>query len=193
MTTAEFEKIIAQAKAGNEIPVNRYFKDLYVKFKPRLMSITHSAQDADDIYMEAMYKFWRDFVKGDKKLPDNIDGYLYVAAKNVWLDQCRKKERRKIVPMENVAYTMSEAPEVESRQELIEQETLEAKKQSAWKKAVQRMCDKCTQIYQQHIIQKQKLSKLWKEMGYKNHQGIIQAKYNCKKELTRLFFEELEA
>lgn len=192
MTTAEFEKIIALAKTGNEIPVNRFFKDLYIKFKPRLMGITRSAQDADDIFMEAMYKFWRDFVKGDKKLPDNIEGYLYITAKNVWLDQCRKKERRKIVPMENVSHTMSVEPEVEYHQELLEQEETEQKKQIAWKKAVQRMCDKCKQIYQQHIIQKQKLSKLWGELGYKNHQGIIQAKYNCKKELTRLLFEELD-
>jgi len=191
MSTAKFKKIIAEARAGNEIPVNRFFKDLYVKFKPRLMGITRSAQDADDIFMEAMYKFWRDFVKGNKKLPDNIDGYLYITAKNIWLDQRRKKERRQTVPMENVAFTMSVEPDVEYHQELIEQEAIETRKQTAWQKAVQRMCDKCKQIYQQHIINNQKLSKLWKEMGYKNHQGIIQAKYNCKKELTRLFFEEL--
>jgi len=187
-----FEKIIAEARAGNELPVNRFFEDLYAKFKPRLIGITRSAQDADDIFMETIYKFWRDFVKGDKKLPDNIDGYLYVAAKNIWLDQLRKKERRKTVPIEySPAVNTAVEPDVEYQQDLIEQENIEQKKQMAWHKAVQRMCDKCNQIYQEHIINNQKLSTLWKKMGYKNHQGIIQAKYNCKKELTKLFFEEL--
>lgn len=192
MPMTKFEKIIAEARAGNELPVNRFFEDLYLKFKPRLMGITHSAQDADDIFMETIYKFWRDFVQGDKKLPDNIDGYLYVAAKNIWLDQLRKKKHRQTVPIEysRVANATVE-PDVEYHQDLMEQEEIEQKKQVAWKKAVQQMCDKCRQIYQKHIINNQKLSKLWEEMGYKNHQGIIQAKYNCKKELTRLFFEAL--
>lgn len=192
MSATKFEKIIAEARIGNEQPVNRFFEDLYVKFKPRLMSITHSAQDADDIFMETIYKFWRDFVQGSKKMPDNIDGYLYVAAKNIWLDQLRKKARRQTVPIE-YSHAMNAAvePDVEYQQEFMEQEEIEQKKQIAWKKAVRQMCDKCRQIYQEHIINNQKLSKLWEKLGYKNHQGIIQAKYNCKKELTKLFFEAL--
>ncbi len=191
MNINELKKIIEQATQGNELPFDHFLNALFERLQPRLLSLTQSSQETEDIFITSMQKFWERFVINQEKLPLNIDGYIYIMCKNAWLMGKRNIPRTVILneslKTENV-YDDNDL-DTETRIEELEQDWLQKK---ALYKALDQLSAKCKSLMEADMDKNTKLKDLQGEMGFTNYQALVQAKYNCKKRLIKKVYEILE-
>ena len=74
----------------NKEKFNLLLKEAYAYCIPRLIRLTNSKADAEDAFMESMYQLWRDLQEDKLKHKGNLKAYIYVNAKNKWLNKKRK-------------------------------------------------------------------------------------------------------
>jgi len=193
MDQNEIKKIIDAASSGNEFPFDRFFEDTFQKLLPKLSFLTKSKEDAKEVFIISMQKFWERFVINQEELPHNSVGYIYMMCRNTWLLQKRK-------PWD--AVTLSEEPEVFRDQELNvydpdmkEEITAEMNedliRHKALVTAMNLLSAKCKTLIEAELYETILLKDLQKDLGFGNYQALVQAKYNCKKKLVKKVYEAL--
>lgn len=194
-TKFSFAHIIEEYHNGNKLPFNQFFKETYKNTRGRLVTLMKSEVDADDIFSECMHKFYELFIVQGKPVPDtNAEGYIYQMCKNACISSFRKKKRYELVSNDDLKLKntdqASSTEKIEDNQHWTELEKEDHKKM-ALTKALGLLGKKCKKLFDKNITEKIKLKNLWEELGYINYQAIVMAKYNCKKELSGIFFTEL--
>lgn len=191
MDSSKLKEILKQAQNGQTKNFNQFFVEVYAKCKPKLLQLTKSKFDTDDLFSEVMAKFWERFVIKQEPLPkENINGYVYRMCINAFHNLKRKQNSDKIdyknkIPENHIEHE-------ESEQDLWQELKKDEVKHTAFQNSLKKLCDKCKSLFDAILFEGKKLKDIWEPMGYKNYQLIVQAKYNCKKKLTRYFFIELE-
>jgi RNA polymerase sigma factor (sigma-70 family) len=182
------------------------FKQFLVKAHqyclPRLKRLTGSEADAEDVFMEAAYQFWKDLQVGKIKDQRNLKALLFVMAKNRYLSLMRKRKRKSLQEYSTdpqIIHLHERQAANASFDELVQaeeaQETLLANEErsKAFQKAFQRLEKKCRDLLQQFILEKKRLKELQVQLDYPSVDAIKMAKYRCKKQLVDLFQEEVAA
>jgi len=192
----KWEKVVAAYKDGNERPFDQLLiKEYHKEHKPRLLSLTRSADDAWLIYVEAMLKFRDKFVLSDLPLPNNPDGYINRMERNIWIDICRKRNKKRQIHYVDIEVKQLGAmltTAVAEYDPLFEKVSNEETYLAALEIAIGKMCDKCREIIEKNIFQNIKLKTLKVEMNYTgSYQAIVEKKKRCIKKLTKIFFMEL--
>ncbi len=193
MDQSEIKKIIDSAINGNEFPFDRFFEDTFKKLLPKLSFLTKSKEDAKEVFVISMQKFWERFVINQEELPHNSVGYIYMMSRNAWLLQKRKLWD---------AVTLSEEPEVFRDQEMNEYDpTIETEikeemdedllKHKALSTAMNLLSPKCKTLIEAVLDDTVRLKDLQETLGFGNYQALVQAKYNCKKRLVQKVYEAL--
>ncbi|MGY3791721.1 RNA polymerase sigma factor [uncultured Aquimarina sp.] len=189
MNRNKLEKIVEQARQGNELPFDYFFKDLFKRLQPRLLSLTKSPQETEEIFISAMQKFWERFVIQEENLPINSLGYIYQMCKNNWL--MNKRNPWNSFALKDDLHLLSNREQSNNTYsndsiEDLEQEWLQNK---ALSQALDALSDKCKMLMQSEINPEIKLKDLQQELGFGNYQALVQAKYNCKKRLIKKVYE----
>lgn len=191
MTENDFKKIIDSAIEGNEFPFDRFFEDTFQKLLPKLTSLTKSREDAQEVFIISLHKFWERFVINQEKLPHNSVGYIYMMCRNAWLLQKRQ-------PWSTV--TLSDTPDVYQHHEVNKGESsMETEKHmnddllkhKALATAIESLSPKCKTLIEAELDTQVRLKDLQQDLGYRNYQALVQAKYNCKKRLVKKVYEIL--
>lgn len=188
MNNTQLKKIIDQAIQGNELPFDRFLKDLFEQLKPKLILITQSTHEAEDIFIAAMQKFWERFVINQEKLPKNSVGYIFVMCRNNWLISKRHHWNSVILKDITEDIISNEQSNLDNAQ-VTESLELDWLQKRALSEALDTMSDKCKTLIQSEIDPETKLKDLQKQLGFQNYQAIVQAKYNCKKRLIKKVYE----
>ncbi len=190
----DIKYIIESAQKGNELPFNTFFDRTYQKIKPKLLSFTKSIDDSQEIFIISMQKFWERFVINQENLPHNSTGYILAMCKNAWLMQKRSKKNI-IVPVENPSEyqnPMQRDVQVDMIEDSLALEDIELLKHRALMQALNMISDKCRLLIENELDSNSQLKDLQEELGYKNYQALVQAKYNCKKRLVLKVYEVIE-
>ncbi|WP_218599728.1 hypothetical protein [Polaribacter sp. NJDZ03] len=192
MTEINLKKIIGSAINGNELLFNRFFEDTFKKLLPKLTVLTNSNDDAQEIFVTSMHKFWERFVIKQEKLPHNSTGYIYMMCRNAWFLNKRQPWSKVILDSNNTyILTKSNDDNLDTAQNKEDIENSNLLKHKALSIAINLLCDKCTKLIETELDKNIKLKDLQQEMGYANYQALVQAKYNCKKKLVKKVFEAL--
>lgn len=185
----KLEKIIYQARLGNELPFNGFLKDIFLRLRPKLVSLTNSDQETEEIFLLSMQKFWERFVINEESLPQNPVGYVFIMCKNAWL-MSKRHPWNAVLLKENIgdhqitqetSYNLADEPK-----EYLELEWL---KKRALSEALDTLSPKCRTLMQSEIDPNIRLKDLQKSLGFNNYQALVQAKYNCKKRLIKKVYE----
>ncbi|MDO7135437.1 hypothetical protein [Algibacter lectus] len=192
MTEINIKKIIDSAVNGNEFPFNRFFEDTFKKLLPKLTALTNSRDDAQDVFITSMHKFWERFVIKQEELPLNSIAYIYMMCRNAWLHK-KRQPWNSVILVDNNAYNLNKAKNdiLVTEQEKIDLENDISLKHKALSIAINELCDKCKKLIEAELDNNIKLKDLQQEMGYNNYQALVQAKYNCKKRLVKKVTEAL--
>ncbi|KAA1247536.1 RNA polymerase sigma factor [Aquimarina sp. RZ0] len=194
MADERMEQIISKAIQGNELPFNTFLKETFTALLPKLLVLTKSRDEAKEVFIISMQKFWECFVIKQQKLPHNSIGYIYIMCKNAWLLQKREQERIAVLNNEiihtQVDNQINESPENSAfdREMEAEEHTL---KHKALTMALETLSPKCKTIMETDLDPKNQLKSLQEPLGYTNYQALVQAKYNCKKRLVKKVYELL--
>lgn len=190
MNPTHFSHAFEEAQNGNSKDFNHFFALIKQKCEPKLMQLTKSKVDADEVFAQVLLKFWERFVDGKAALPtENIEGYVYRMCINAFHNMQRKRKNERMDYKEEFGKNITEG-EHKSDEDLWEELRTDEAKYTSLREAIANLCEKCKTLYN-YLMDGKKLKDIWEQLGYKNYQGIVQAKYNCKKELKRKFFIEL--
>lgn len=187
MNSSKLKKIIEQAIQGNELPFDRFVKDLFEQLKPKLLSLTQSQQEAEDIFIGAMQKFWERFVVHQEKLPENSIGYIFVMCKNNWL--ILKRHPWNSVVLKETISEDQKSNDPNNTNDSIENLEIEWFQKRALSEALDSLSQKCKTLMQTEIDPNTKLKDLQQSLGFMSYQALVQAKYNCKKRLVKKVYE----
>lgn len=177
----KLKEVVTHAKNGNELPFNDFLKQTFRGLQKQLITLTQSESKAQDVFIEAMQKFWERFVIEDNELPKNPKGYIFTTCKNI----CRMEKRNKWSQV-ILKDSFSDSDFYRSSQEEIPDE-MELKKQSL-AMAMRAISDKCKQLMELSMDASVKLVDCLEILGFETYQALVQAKYNCKKRLTKEVF-----
>jgi len=202
MTQEKWSAIIKTYKAGQTQPFEEKIMPLYKKSKGLLFNIEglNSEEDAWLVFSDSLVKFRQLFLIGSEPIPNNVNGFLYTAQKNIWIDICRKRNRKRQVKLNMMDKTQLEyvcagstALALRSVYSYQEEQVLESKRLHALDRAIGKLCDNCRKIIEEHALEGKKLKVLKEEMNYttSSYQAIVEKKKRCMKKLTKLFFMEL--
>jgi len=154
-----------------------------------------SKEDAEDIYMDALLKFYRAAVDG-KVAWGNFKGYLLKIALNI----LKEKQRRGLAVAAKMEQALTsfyeEKEEVEFDKVLeaeneLEEELFNQKKIAALNAAWEQLDDVCRELLQDTIVNDIKPRFLMDKYTFKNTRVITDKKIKCKKKLLKLVEEQL--
>lgn len=203
MLSINWPEVIAKSKKGSNIAFNRAVADNYAAhFKGPIISLTSNEEDAYEIYLEVMTKFWERFVLQTEDLPkQNINGYIFRMIRNKFVDESRKKKSLKnthVVELDpkKLIYQLKDSAmlydESHPTNEHKNKQESESKHLIALENAISKLCEDCKQLIERNIFDGERLKVLKTELGYTgSYQTIVEKKKRCIKKMTKLFFIEL--
>lgn len=188
MTRDRFQAILDEVKEGRNASIEAFFKQLFTKSIRQLQKFTHSRSEAQEAFSEVIVKFWMLFVEGNKPLPEsNIDGYIFTMAKMHCLEKYRRKNKHRVLSLEEVASRAYEIQDdAKTQVEFFQQQEQEELEQEAFSQALQKLGQNCRTLFQ--MILDTGLDKprdLWQPLGYKNARTLSSLKDQCLKKLKR--------
>ncbi|MEL6560550.1 MAG: hypothetical protein AAFQ94_20330 [Bacteroidota bacterium] len=187
------ERAIKNAILGDENLFNKFIENIYSELLPKLTAMTSSVDSARDVFIRSVQKFWERFVIKQEQLPENTVGYIFMMCKNAWLMQKRNQWNMVALTSESYSYPEADGYDhylLESEHSVKDSEYLN--RQKALTLALEQMSEKCKQLIETELDKQVKLKDLQDELGYPNYQSLVQAKYNCKKRLTKMVFRVLK-
>lgn len=164
----------------------RFYVECWKYCKPRLRHLIDDQADVDDVFAEAISKFWVYWQQGKIRHTDNLNALVYVSAKRLWFNQLRNK--KPIYSMDDYDAERQFGEEAHGFfQELVEQE--QSSQQQLLQKAWQRLDLKCQELLNVTIIYKERQNELFEKMGYKNADTVKATKYRCLQYLKKFYLE----
>ena len=139
-----------------------------------------SADDAKDIFQEAMIVLYEKVRSGSFELNCLIKTYLYSVCKRLWLKRLQHMSRY-APPIEDPESTVSVDDELE------EHEKRDAEFEMM-NKAICSLGEPCKSLLEAYYLQKQNMQVIAASFGYTNSDKAKNQKYKCLMRLKKIFF-----
>ena len=141
-----------------------------------------SADDAKDIFQEAMIVLYEKVKSGTFELNSLLKTYLYSVCRRLWLKRLLQLQKT--------------SPEVESVEDVIPvEEDLEMHEQRnadflLMEKAMNSLGEPCRSLLEAYYLQKKTMVEIAGNFGYTNADNAKNQKYKCLMRLKKLFFDQ---
>lgn len=200
MKKAAFQQLIKEVQQGQEQGLATVYSMYYETCVRQLQqSYEIMLEDAEDAFMEAMLVFRQQLI-ADTVKHQNIGGYLFIVAKNKWLE--RKRQQKSYL------YSTLNIDEVDrffgrhidvydeaSFDPMIQLENIAAGERAKQllihqvTSTYQQLGKKCQQLLKGFIIDKVSLKVLQKRLGYGTYNSIKASKNRCKHQFIKKYKE----
>ena len=141
-----------------------------------------SADDARDIFQEAMIVLYEKARSEDFELHCQVKTYLYSVCRRLWLKKLSQAHR--FVPEINgIAELVPVEEEIDANDQRNQEFTL-------MERALSRLGEPCRSLLEAYYLQKKSMSEIASGFGYTNPDNAKNQKYKCLVRLRKLFFTE---
>ncbi len=154
----------------------------YQMIQSMIINNSGTADDARDIFQEAMIVLYEKANSGSFELHCQIKTYLYSVARRLWLKRLQQMQR-----FSGEMAVVEETVQVEEEIEDHEQKNLEF---AVMEKAMMGIGEPCKSLLEAFYIQKRSMSDIAGDFGYTNSDNAKNQKYKCLMRLKRLFFSQ---
>lgn len=175
------EKILLQGLAKNDKKaVETIYRENYTMVQSLIINNNGSADDAKDIFQEAMIVLYEKARSGSFELNCQIKTYVYSVARRLWLKKLQQASRYggDIGNAENVV-PVEEDVEEHSRRD-IEFDMMD--------KAILGLGEPCKSLLTAFYLQKKNMLEIAQSFGYTNAENAKTQKYKCLMRLKKIFF-----
>jgi RNA polymerase sigma factor (sigma-70 family) len=162
------------------------FKKVYQNFtsiRKMVISIGGSAEDAKDIFQDALVIFYQMALKPEFKLNSSIKTLLYSISKNLWLKKVRDYKSKFIM-----AGTIENDYEAE---ENFEQQTTEELKTITALQVVEALGGPCKLLLQLFYYHNLSMKEIAERLGYSGEHTAKAQKYKCIERGKKMLMEKL--
>ena len=152
------------------------YKNLFPKIK-KLVTGGDRAEEAKDIFQEAMLIFYKQVIAGKFDEKYEVAGFIYTISKNLWINRVARKKRQ-------VAISLEESGKTE--EVTILDEMLVEDKKELIRKIFSGLGDKCRELLTYTIYQDLKMEEVATKMGFNSANAATTAAFRCKQKLMEL-------
>ena len=181
MKQAINEKELLQGLAVNDKKaVETIYKENYNMVQSLIINNNGSADDAKDIFQEAMIVLYEKVRSGTFELNCQIKTYVYSVSKRLWLKKLQQSSRYS-PPIED------QEASVPVDDEIAEHEKRDAEFEMM-DKAISSLGEPCKSLLEAYYLQKQNMQVIAANFGYTNADNAKNQKYKCLMRLKKIFF-----
>lgn len=174
------EKALLLGLARNEKKaVETIYRENYNMVQGLIINNNGSADDAKDIFQEAMIVLYEKARSGSFELNCQIKTYVYSVCRRLWLKRLQQANRfteigdsEPVVPVEDD----------------IEDHTKRNAEFEMMDKAIGGLGEPCKSLLEAYYLQKKNMQEIASSFGYTNAENAKNQKYKCLMRLKKIFF-----
>jgi RNA polymerase sigma factor (sigma-70 family) len=175
------EKALLEGLARNETrSVETIYRQHYNMVQSLIINNNGSADDAKDIFQEAMVVLYEKVRSGSFELNCQIKTYIYSVCRRLWLKRLQQMSRYSgdIGSPDNL---------VQVEEDLAEHEKRDAEFEMMGK-AIGSLGEPCKSLLEAFYLQKRNMQDIAASFGYTNADNAKTQKYKCLMRLKKIFF-----
>jgi RNA polymerase sigma factor (sigma-70 family) len=165
---------------GDKRTIEIIYKDHFNMIQSLIINNNGSADDAKDIFQEALIVLFEKVRSGSFELNCQLKTYLYSVSKRLWLKKLSASNR---------FVSTSDDPEYIYP---VEEEVASHEKRDAefdmMEKAIASLGEPCKSLLEAYYLQKQNMQVIAATFGYTNADNAKNQKYKCLLRLKKIFF-----
>jgi len=166
--------------ASDKKAVETIYQENFNMVQALIINNNGSADDAKDIFQEAMIVLYEKARTGSFELNCQIKTFVYSVSRRLWLKRLQQQNR----------YT---APGDSMESVVAVEEDLEAHEQrnaefDMMEKAISNLGEPCKSLLEAYYLQKQNMQVIAAKFGYTNAENAKNQKYKCLVRLKKIFF-----
>ena len=165
---------------GDKRTIEIIYKDHYNMIQSLIINNNGSADDAKDIFQEALIVLYEKVRSGSFELNCQLKTYLYSVSKRLWLKRLSVNTRF-VSAAEDLEPTFPVDDEVEAHEKRdAEFDMME--------KAIASLGEPCKSLLEAYYLNKQNMQVIAATFGYTNADNAKNQKYKCLVRLKKIFF-----
>lgn len=175
------ERILLQGLARNDKKaVETIYKENYSTVQSLVINNNGSADDAKDVFQEAMIILYEKARSGTFELNCLIKTYVYSVARRLWLKKLQQANR----------YTgeIGNAEGLVQVEDDIEGHVRRDAEFEMMEKAISGLGEPCKSLLEAFYLQKRNMQEIATNFGYTNAENAKTQKYKCLMRLKKIFF-----
>jgi RNA polymerase sigma factor (sigma-70 family) len=177
------EKALLQGLARSDRKaIEIIYRENYNMVQSLIINNSGSADDAKDIFQEAMIVLYEKVRSGTFELNCLIKTYVYSVSRRLWLKRLQQMNRY-VPAMENLQDTVPVDEDVE------ENERIDSEFQ-AMEKAISGLGEPCKSLLEAYYLERKSMQEIASFFGYTNAENAKNQKYKCLVRLKKIFFAQ---
>ncbi len=159
-----------------EAPIGYLYDAHYDNLANFIRKNKGSQQDAEDLFQEVIVVFIELIQSGKFRGQSSIKTFLYAIARNLWLNELKKKDRGFVRDTEY--YKISSAEEDDLQTTIVRNES---KRQVL--ALLENLGETCKKILVLYYYEDLSMKEIFEQMNYESEQVVRNKKYKCMKQL----------
>lgn len=173
-------EILQCIRSGKNDPVLSYLYDTTLrKVKQYIVKNGGNAEQAKDIFQDAVVILFNQVRKDKFEEAFSIDGFVYAVAKNLWINSVRKSNR--FDNHEDMSVFGTALHEKDYLTDLISKE-----RSAAVNQLFEKLNEKCRKILHYYNYEGWSMKQISEKLGYSSEDVAKSSHYRCKLALMRL-------
>lgn len=174
------EGLLKGLAEGDKRTIEIIYKDHFNMIQSLIINNNGSADDAKDIFQEALIVLYEKVCSGSFELNCQLKTYLYSVSKRLWLKKLNSSNRF-VSGAEDLEATFPVKEEVEAHEKRdAEFEMMD--------KAIASLGEPCKSLLEAYYLKKQNMQVIAAAFGYTNADNAKNQKYKCLLRLKKIFF-----
>ncbi len=175
------EKALLEGLAiSDKKAVETIYKENYNTIQALIINNNGSADDAKDIFQEAMIVLYEKVRQGGFELNCQIKTFMYSVSRRLWLKRLQQQNR-----YSSPGDSMEAVVDVDEDLEFHEQKDGEL---DMMEKAIGSLGEPCKSLIEAYYLQKKSMQEIAADFGYTNADNAKTQKYKCLVRLKKIFF-----
>jgi RNA polymerase sigma factor (sigma-70 family) len=175
------ERILLQGLARNDKKaVETIYRENYSTVQSLIINNNGTADDAKDIFQEAMIVLYEKARSGNFELSCQIKTYVYSVSRRLWLKRLQQANR--------YSGDIGNAEVLVQVEDDIEGHTRRDAEFEMMEKAINSLGEPCKSLLEAFYLQKKTMQEIAVSFGYTNAENAKTQKYKCLIRLKKIFF-----
>lgn len=177
------EQLLLEGLAKNERKaIETIYKENYKMVQSLVINNNGNADDAKDIFQEAMIVLYEKTRQVDFELHCQVKTYLYSVCRRLWLKRLQQLNRFSS-DIENIAETVPVEEELEYHEKRNDDFI-------AMEKAINSLGEPCKGLLEAYYLEDRNMKDIAGSFGYTNADNAKNQKYKCLMRLKKIFFAQ---
>jgi RNA polymerase sigma factor (sigma-70 family) len=183
VSTIEQDLLLLKGLAkSDKKAVEAIYRDNYAMIQAFIINNNGSADDARDIFQEAMVVLYEKSKDTTFSLNCQIKTYVYSVCRRLWLKRLQQLNKY-AAPVENLEEIVPVEEEMEEHEKRDADFTL-------MEQAMSKIGEPCKSLLDAYYLQKKSMLDIAADFGYTNADNAKTQKYKCLIRLKKLFFAQ---